>query len=281
MVNLFNPATASRNELLKWTLTVLRHYKIKPRNKLSQNFVVDPRLVSEVLSYTAPLDTLEIGCGIGTLSLALITRVRRLICVEIDEKLCLVSSSVVSNPRFLVINADARVYFPGIEVEQVVSNLPYYITSDLLVKIARTNSVRRAVLTLQREVADRISAKPGSRSYGKLTVLIKLLFNIYKLNTYAPSSFYPKPGVSHRVIVLERKRPYSSEMCVLEVLTRILFTQRRRLVEKVLARKLGVGVGELGSLEGEISGKRVFMLKEETLLELASLLHEKGVITCN
>lgn len=278
MVSLFNPVTASRRELINWTLDVLRKYNVKPRKRLSQNFIVNPHLIGEIVAHIAPLDTVEVGCGIGTLSLVLLTRVRRLICIEVDERLCAVATSVVCSPRFLVVNADARMCLPG--VEQLVSNVPYHITSDLLVKIARTSSIKRAVLTLQREVAERLLAKPGSRAYGKLTVLVRVLFEVREMGVYSPSSFYPEPEVSHRVIVLERKKQYSEEVCALEVLTRHLFTQRRRLVEKVLASSLGVKVEDLGSLSSAISGKRVFMLGEDTLLELASALRERGVIVC-
>ncbi len=278
MVNLFNPATVSRRELINWTLSVLRKYNVKPRKKLSQNFIVNPHLISEIVAYTAPLDTVEVGCGIGTLSLALLTKVKRLICVEVDEKLCTVATSVVSSPRFLVINADARACLPGLE--QLVSNVPYHITSDLLVKIARINNIKRAILTLQREVAERLLAKPGSRAYGKLTVLVRVLFEIRKMGIYSPSSFYPEPEVSHRVVIFERKKQYSEEVCALEVLTKHLFTQRRRLVERVLASSLGVKVEDLGSLGNVISGKRVFMLGEDALLELANTLRERGVIVC-
>jgi len=274
----FNPALMSRRSLFNWTLNVLRTYGLKPREKLSQNFIVDPRLISEILAYTTPADTVEIGCGIGTLSLALLTKVKRLICVEVDGRLCTVSADIVRDPVFLVINADARMLIP--QVEQVVSNIPYHITSELLVKIARTNSIRRAVLTLQREVVNRLLAEPGSRTYGKLTILIRILFNVRGIGVYSPSSFYPEPGVFHEVVVLERKRLYSEEICVLETLTKILFTQRRRLVEKVLVSKLGVKINELDQLKSKVVGKRVYMLSEDTLLDMASILREKGVIIC-
>ncbi len=278
MEKLFNPALVSRRSLLNWTLNVLRTYGVRPCEKLSQNFIIDPRLISEILAYTSPTDTVEIGCGIGTLSLALLTKVKRLICVEIDRRLCTISTDIIRDPGFLVINADARMLIP--QVEQVVSNVPYHVTSKLLVKIARTNSVKRAVLTLQREVAERLLAVPGSRTYGKLTILMNVLFNIRGMSVYAPSSFYPKPEVFHKVVVLERKKQYDEKICSLETLTKVLFTQRRRLVEKVLVSKLGVKINELDHLKSKIVGKRVYMLSEEILLDMANILREKGVITC-
>jgi 16S rRNA (adenine1518-N6/adenine1519-N6)-dimethyltransferase len=278
MESLFNPATVSRRELFEWTLRVLNTYGVRPRKKLSQNFVVEPRLIGEILENTAPVDTIEIGCGIGTLSLALLTRVPRLLCVEIDRRLCEVAADVVKSPRFTVVNADADKYTPG--AEQVVSNIPYHVTSDLLVKVARANRVKRAVLTLQREVAERLTAKPGSRTYGKLTILANTLFRVAQGGVYTPASFYPEPEVFHGVVVLERKREYDEEVCALEELTRSLFRERRKLAEKVLARRLGVRVENLGSLGRVIAGKRVFMLSSEVLLELAKTLREMGVIAC-
>jgi 16S rRNA (adenine1518-N6/adenine1519-N6)-dimethyltransferase len=280
MVSSFNPLAMSRSEILKWTLRLLQAYGIKPRESLSQNFIVDPRLINDIYAFTATCDTVEIGCGLGTLSIVLVAKTTRLTCIELDRKLCEVSSSVIQDYRFVVVNADARVYLPGPGVEQIVSNIPYHATSDLLVKIARTNSVKRAVLTMQREVVDRLLAEPGTRAYGKLTVLIRVLFDVKEKGVYPPESFYPEPEVSHKLVVLERKRPYSEDICALEVLTKALFTQRRRLVSRVLTSMLGIKVSELGSLGARISGMRVFMLSEETLLDLARTLRERGVVAC-
>lgn len=277
MVKFFNPLTSTHREIYSWTLRVLREYGLKPRKSLSQNFIVNPNLLREIVSYVDQGDIIEIGCGIGTLSLALLTKTRSLTCIEIDSKLCRIARDLVNSPFFTIINGDARII--SFTRKQVVSNLPYHITSDILVKIARENNVTKATLTIQREVANRLLAKPGSKNYGRLTVLVNTLFEVKNGGVYSPRSFYPKPEVYHRVVILTRKREYTEEIKALEKLTHILFTQRRRLVEKTLTTMLKIDVSRLDSETiNRIKGKRVYMLDPSTLQELAGNLLREGVI---
>ncbi|MGC8982508.1 MAG: 16S rRNA (adenine(1518)-N(6)/adenine(1519)-N(6))-dimethyltransferase RsmA [Desulfurococcaceae archaeon] len=275
MANSFSPLELSKKQLYFWTIKILREHGIRPRKKLSQNFVVDPELLREVAGYVEKEPTVEIGCGIGTLSLALIHKTPRLVCVEIDEKLCEISRDVVKSVKFIVVRGDAREH--SLLAKQVVSNLPYHITSDLIVKIARENNIERAVLTVQKEVAERLASKPGTRSYGKLSVLVNVLFAVKLGGVYPPSSFYPAPEVHHQVVVLERKRPYGKDVEFLEVIVKKLFTQRRRVLDKLLEEFFGVKLSELGELGRAISGKRVYFLEPHQLYELAMLIREKGV----
>jgi len=273
----FNPAEASKRHLLKCTLQILREHGFKPRKRLSQNFIVDPALIREILSYVdAKAHVLEIGCGIGTLSKALTSKVQTLLCIEVDSKLCNIASGVVDSHRFVVVNGDARVH--AFTRETIVSNIPYHITSDILVKISRESNVTKAVLTVQKEVVDRLLAEPGSKEYGKLTVLARTLFTIRSGGVYPPSSFYPRPEVHSQVVVLTRIRQYTSEIKVLEKITRILFSQRKRRVEKVLESAFSVKLRDLGFIASKVEGKRVFMVPPELWLELSRSLIEKGVL---
>lgn len=276
MEKLFNPAEQSPVALRSWTLRVLREYGFKPGKKLSQNFVVDPRLIAEIASYVIAEHTLEIGCGIGTLSLALLPLVKNLICVEIDKRLCNIARTLVDSPKFLVVHGDARKVF--LNTKQVVSNLPYHITSDILVKVVRENTVERAILTVQREVAERLLAQPGIKSYGKITVLVNLVFKVKKGGLYPPKSFYPEPKVYHQVIVLERKGVYDDNMKAVEKVAKTLFTQRKRVVDKLIEGYFNVKLDELGSIGKAISGKRVMTLHPSDFYELARVLRERGII---
>ncbi|MEM0000960.1 MAG: 16S rRNA (adenine(1518)-N(6)/adenine(1519)-N(6))-dimethyltransferase RsmA [Desulfurococcaceae archaeon] len=277
MVNHFNPAEVDGRSLLAWTIRVLREHGIKPRKRLSQNFVVDPSLIREILSHVDPGErVLEVGCGIGTLSKAILEKAHTLLCIELDHRLCEVAEEVVDEHRFVIVNGDAR-ELPYAQ-RTVVSNLPYHVTSDILVKISKENSVTKAVLTVQKEVAERLLARPGSKSYGRLTVLVGTLFRVEKGGTYPPRSFYPRPQVYHQVVVLTRRSNYTSEVGALEKLTRIFFSQRRRLVEKILAEALGVRAEELGHLKYRIAGKRVSTIDPELWFELSRTLAERGVL---
>lgn len=275
MGNFSNPIEMSRSELLTWTRKVLKDYKLRPRKRLSQSFVVDPLLIREVVSHVGSRRVLEVGCGIGTLTRAISVKVESLLCVEVDWRLCEVVSNLIDNPLFVVVNGDAR-YTPII-CSEVVSNVPYHITSDILLKISRENSVKKAVLTLQREVADRLLARPGCKNYGKITVLVNVLFNVSAGGVYPPNSFFPKPEVYHRVVILSRKRNYTREIETLENVVKISFSQRRRLILKVFTDLIKVNPADLGPLRARLEGRRVFNVDPETWLEIALLLQERGI----
>lgn len=267
----------SARELLEWTLNTLSKYNVKLRRRLSQNFLVDPGLIDEFLSHLEPSDDIvEIGCGIGTLTRFLTTRARRVTCVELDPYLSMITSEEISDSRVIVVNADALTFSLGIDV--VVSNVPYHITSELLVKIARENTVKKAILTLQYEVAERLLAEPGSKKYGRITILIRNIFDIERGGVYPPSSFYPRPEVYSQVVILRRRRQYDEVMKTLEEVTRILFNQRRKIVDKVVEEKLGIKLDHLGEIGREISGKRIYSIPPETWLRIAERLVNQGVI---
>jgi 16S rRNA (adenine1518-N6/adenine1519-N6)-dimethyltransferase len=277
MERLFKPHATSRAELVSWTLNVLRSHGIKPKKRLSQHFVVDPRLLREIALYmNSCSDAIEIGCGIGTLSLTLLDKARSLLCIELDERLCNVACNVVADPRFLVVCGDA-LKFPFTR-EVVVSNIPYHITSKLIVKLARENSIKKIVLTVQSEVADRLIAEPGFKEYGRLTVLIRSLFDIKLGGFYPPQSFYPKPEVAHRVVVLVRKRLYTEDFEALELVTRIFFSQRRKVFEKVFVERLGVVPQEIRNLFSSVFTQRVYMIDPDTWLALAREIRLLGLI---
>ncbi|MGB9827544.1 MAG: 16S rRNA (adenine(1518)-N(6)/adenine(1519)-N(6))-dimethyltransferase RsmA [Thermosphaera sp.] len=246
----------------------MKRHGIRPSKKLSQNFVVNPRLISDILSLTSSEDTVEIGCGIGTLTIFLINRVRSLACVEYDERMIRVVASIVRNPRFIPVRGDALA--TGVGRPQVVSNLPYHVTSDMLIMIARDNSVSKAVLTLQKEVGDRLVAKPGSESYGRLSVIVQLLFNLRVAGVYHPGSFIPRPKVASSLLLLERRRTYDRVVEKVEHVTRALFSQRRRNARRVAESRLSLSAEVLNRIIP--SDKRVFELEPEVFLALAEEL---------
>jgi 16S rRNA (adenine1518-N6/adenine1519-N6)-dimethyltransferase len=277
MEKFFNTFEVSRRQLLQWTIRVLRDNGIKPRRKLSQNFIIDPVLLREISSYVDEnSDVIEVGCGIGTLTSVILRKARTVLCIEIDQRLCEVIGWNLLSKDLIVVNGDAlKLPFNR---KLLVSNIPYHITTDILLKVSRENTVEKAVLTLQREVAERITARPGSRSYGKISVLLNNLFSIREGGVYSPRSFYPRPEVYHQVIVLTRRRHYSRDFEKLELITRVFFSQRKRLVEKILLDKFNTKLTQLGDLGRKIMGRRVFMVDPETWFALTRILSEHGVI---
>ncbi|ACL11731.1 Probable dimethyladenosine transferase [Desulfurococcus amylolyticus 1221n] len=278
MGSYIRPDEMSRRGLLSWTISILREHGLRPRRKLSQNFIVDPRLIRDFISHVNHAETTEIGCGLGTLTIPLSRVVPRLICIEIDEKLLGIAVKNLNTSNTLFINADATKY--TVFSRQVVGNIPYHVTSNILVSIARSNNVERVVFTLQKDVAERLVAKPGSKQYGRITILLNTLFNIEITGIYGPSSFYPEPKVGHAIITLTRRRVFNQDVFALEKLTRLLFTQRRRIALRVLTKSLGIGEdSEIYMYARELLGdKRVYEVSGEVYATLARRLRENGLL---
>lgn len=253
-------------------------YGIKPKDRYSQSFVVNPSLVLDIInelkSNVCKKSVIEIGSGLGTITYYLSLE-KRVVAIEIDEKLAFVTRSIVEKKNCVVVNADAlQVDF---SVECVVSNTPYHISSDLLVKIARENRVRKAVLVLQKEVVDRLTARPGTKNYGRLTILINLLFDVVKKKIYPPSYFYPRPQVYSQLIILERKRKYNNDIATLEEITRLVFSERRKKALRVLEKKLGLKTDELKNV-GIDDSRRVYQLEPRVLMSIVELVKQKRSI---
>ncbi len=238
MANAMKPPLSSKKALLKWTKKVLKEYGIRPRKKLSQNFVIDPQVIKDILGLVGNEDiVLEVGCGIGTLTYYLSLSNKYVVCVEIDERFLPVLCSLLPNNTDIVIG-DSLNHIVQLYKGVIVSNVPYHITSQLIISILKSRA-KKAVLVLQREVALRITAKPGSREYGRLTIITQYIANIELLKTYPPYSFYPAPEVSSSLVELKRKRPWDSLADTIEKLTRCLFSERNKKAVKVLQKCLG------------------------------------------
>ncbi|MEM1741963.1 MAG: 16S rRNA (adenine(1518)-N(6)/adenine(1519)-N(6))-dimethyltransferase RsmA [Desulfurococcaceae archaeon] len=266
----------NRRELYKWTTSVLREYSIKPLKKLSQSFVVDPRVIDDFLNRIEPgLTTIEIGAGLGTLSYFLVDYCKnKVLLYEIDYRLVKLLREIIDKPNAIIINSDALLH--EWLVEQLVSNTPYSITTDILVKLARSNCIRKAVLVLQKDVVNRLVSKPGTRNYGRITVLINSVFKIKPGRVYPPSSFYPPPEVSSQIIVLERVRDYDSEIALLEEVTRRLFSKRRRRVVKVLNEEFGLDEKTITSIIPD-RDLRVYELNIGDFLRIVDLVKNYGL----
>jgi 16S rRNA (adenine1518-N6/adenine1519-N6)-dimethyltransferase len=187
--------------------------KRKPR--LGQNFLVDQTAslrIVEALGDISSSTVVEIGPGHGAITNLLAPRAKRLIAIELDRIL-----GVELRQRFIhqgnveIIEADVlQVSFVallnGHTPAKVIGNLPYYITSDILLHLFAAGAqglVSRAVVMMQREVADRVAASPGSRDYGLLSATAQLHAQVENLFTLPPSAFSPSPEVHSSVLRLD------------------------------------------------------------------------------
>jgi 16S rRNA (adenine1518-N6/adenine1519-N6)-dimethyltransferase len=184
-----------------------------PGRRFGQHFLIRQSVLDRIAEAVCPEReplVLEIGPGKGALTAPLLGRADRVIAVEIDPAMIArLTPRFAGESRLEVIAADVL----AIDLSQwgplvVAGNLPYYITSPILEKVlALQGLLRRAVFLVQREVADRITASPGSREYGYLSVATQLFARAETLFTVPPAAFRPPPKVDSAVIRLEIRSP--------------------------------------------------------------------------
>lgn len=222
-------------------MSLIMRYRLKPIKRLSQHFVVDPTIIRDIVNHIPPRGSkvIEVGTGIGILTYYLARVASQVITIEIDGRLVRIAEHVLSGLNNVsIIQGDAlRVPWPQVDI--LVSNVPYSITSPLIMRIIK-EGVPRALLTIQREVANRLNGEPGSDDYGRLSVITQCNYSVSILNTYAPDSFYPSPPeVYSSLIMMSKKEPCYDDMDALESVTKLLFRHRNRVLRWVLNKYLG------------------------------------------
>jgi len=232
-------------------MTVTRSGKRKPR--LGQNFLTDhaaARRIVDALGEVSNRRVIEIGPGRGMLTDLLVRRARKVIGIELDRVLAAqmrmryatLNNVEILESDFVTVEWTSMVgRRPGPlhdlrptqpETVDIIGNLPYYVTSDIVLRILEEHeSVGRAVVMVQREVADRISAEPGSRDYGLLSATAQLFARVENLFTLPPGAFDPPPEVYSSVLRLTMA-PRMAELQVdaapfLELL-KVAFAQKRK-----------------------------------------------------
>ena len=263
------------------------------RPKLGQNFLVSATAqaaIVDALGDVSARTVVEIGPGRGAITALLAARARRLVAVELDRGLAGRLREQLAGRADLrgaveiveqdVLETDFSALRAG-EAEKlvVVGNLPYYITSEILLRLFRyADDVERAVVMVQREVADRVAAQPGTRDYGVLTVTAQMYARVEKLMALPPGAFSPPPQV-HSAVVRLTMAPRFAELGVEAEgflrFVRSCFAQKRKMLGKNL-RNAGWDAGRVAAaLEqcGVPGQARAEELRVETL---AGLWRELG-----
>ncbi len=270
------PPLISRIALLSWTKRQLNRLGIRPDKKIGQVFVVDPRLVREIVGHVKEFKVskvIEVGSGLGTLTYYLAKVCPKVIAVEIDERLAQFTSRLTERLGNVEVLAQdfLKLELEVLDDALVVGNIPYNITSDIIVRVAKSKAIG-AIITVQREVADRIMAKPGEQEYGKLTVLTDYIFSKKRGSTYPPHSFYPTPEVFSTILILRRIRYFDELGELLEKLILCAFSERNKLAYKVFKRCLDIDLSEFEWLKR----KRVDQLGLEEFMNVVMKLRSLG-----
>jgi 16S rRNA (adenine1518-N6/adenine1519-N6)-dimethyltransferase len=235
--------------------------QMKRKPKFGQNFLVDDaarHAIVDALGDLGKRTVIEIGPGHGAITEILAGRSHRLIALELDRALAAeLSFRFRDQPQVQIIEGDVlktdiQALVPEGETADVIGNLPYYITSDILLQLFAAGSaglISRAVLMMQREVAERVSAAPGVRDYGLLSATAQMNAQVENLFTLPPSAFSPPPEVYSTVLRLHFA-PRFAELGVdaagFNSFLRQCFAQKRKTLQNNL-RAAGYSAEQLSS----------------------------------
>ena len=196
-------------ELLEETKTILNAYKIRPKKRFGQNFLVREDIMEKMISY-ASIDekdiVLEIGAGLGFLTERLAKVADQVIAVEIDPNLVRILARRLRNYRNIIILKGNILRIPVPEFNKVVSAPPYSISSPLIFWLFKRN-FECAVLTFQEEFARRLAALPGTKDYGRLTVSVYYYAETDLLDFVPRECFWPAPEVNSIIVRLRPRNP--------------------------------------------------------------------------
>ncbi len=250
-------------------LKVLRKYRIRPIKRLGQSFLVDNNITALIVesSRIGEVDTVvEIGAGLGAMTAMIAPIAKRIIALEMDPKLVeVLRSELCGIPNVEILHADVLRYdfsspLRGHGKIRVIGNIPYNISSQILFRLLEFREhIASATLMLQKEVADRIVASPGTKQYGILSVVISMYATVSRSMTVPATCFYPVPKVDSAVLNLDMRETLRCPLGEHEVFVETVktaFAKRRK------------------TLTNNLKGMAIIRSKE---MDLSALLDGAGI----
>lgn len=235
--------------------TIMAAYGVRPQHKLGQNFLIDARVLDQIVAACemGPEDlVLEIGPGLGSLTERLAQSAGRVLAVELDRSLIQILQGTVADvhPNVEIIHGDAaRIDLhrlleerlkPG-QKAKVAANLPYYITTPLVLRLLEEPlPLERIVVMVQKEVAERMVAPPGSKEYGALSVAVQYYSEPQIITRVSRGAFLPPPEVDSAVVLMKLRTepPVSADREVFFAVVHAAFGQRRKTLLNALSTGL-------------------------------------------
>src|SRR3989339_127513 len=244
--------------LLKITKELLTVHNRRPRKSLGQNFLVDPQVLQRIIN-AAELSSydvvLEIGTGLGVLTDALAENSEKVITLDPDKEMIQMAKKVLAkhsnveyiSESFLIWDFSSKGDDSNhrlLPFNKIVANVPYYITTPIIEKILSWEKrPDLVVLTVQKEVAERIVSNPGSKRYGSFSVFVQNKAEAKIKSFVSRRSFYPAPNVESAILVL---KPYEKPLYDIdERIVRSAFSQRRKTIKNSL-KQFNIGFEKIG-----------------------------------
>lgn len=232
------------------TRAVLERHGLLLKHRLGQNFLVSDAVIGRILSLSelgADDVVYEVGPGIGTLTTAMLPRVRTVVAVEADRTLppVLAETCARDGERLVLVEGDALRVTPeelvaaaGAVPTKLVSNLPYQVAATVVLgTFERMDSVLRAVVMVQAEVADRIAASPGTKAYGAYTAKLALYGKVTGRFEVGPHNFMPPPHVDSAVVRIDRDPVPCADVARASEVIDAAFAQRRKTIRNSMAAR--------------------------------------------
>lgn len=230
---------------------ILHRFKLRADKKLGQNFLIDENIVRNIVAAAELSDkdtVLEVGPGIGTLTQGLAESGASVVAVELDKRLLPVLDTTLEGyDNVRIVNGDILqvdiMQTVGVDEFKVCANLPYYITTPIIFALLEKRlPMERLVAMVQKEVAERMAAKPGGKDYGALSVAIQYYTEPEIAFIVPPASFIPAPSVDSAVIVCKRREKPPVEVCDEALFFRVVkaaFSLRRKMLNNSL-KNMGI-----------------------------------------
>lgn len=260
------------NEILEETRFIMKKYNIKANKNLGQNFLINDEVVDKIIESSDINESdlvIEIGPGLGTLTKKLLERAKRVICIELDkrmiqilqERFALYDNFELINDDVLKVNLkeiiEKEKNNKDIEKVKIVANLPYYITTPIIMKLLEDKlQLESITVMIQKEVADRLIAIPGEKNTGAITYSIYYYATSEKILEVSNNSFIPEPEVTSEVIKLNIRKEKLIEPNDVNKMFQVIknaFLQRRK------------------TLLNSLTNSNIFKSKEEGINILKSL----------
>ena len=218
------------------TKFIMNKYDVHPNKRLGQNFLFDEQSLQTIASKVTSEDTvIEIGPGLGTLTAILAEKASKVIAVELDSNMVQILEDrfkLYNNVQIIqddILHVDIDKIAPK---AKIVANLPYYITTSIIIKLLNTN-IKDITILIQKEVAERICAEPGTKKVGAITYFVKYYADSKIVANVPKECFIPSPEVESAVVKITKRNEkavkVNNEKLFFDII-RINFTQRRKTI---------------------------------------------------
>jgi len=222
---------------------LLKSHGIQATKSLGQNFLLDMNITAKIVRLSGIKSgdrVIEVGPGCGSLTIPMLQLGASVMAIEKDSRMISVLSEIQRHyPQTLEFITDDALKFDYSNLSMrfhILSNLPYNISTELLVKwLKHLDNINSMTLMFQKEVADRIIAKPRTKAYGRLSIMSQWLCDVRPLLTLPPSAFTPKPKIDSTVLHFIPKQPYVDFATILKMehLLKIAFQNRRKMLRSI------------------------------------------------